>query len=111
MALDNFIPNVWAGSILRALYTSLVYAQPQIINRDYEGEIAAAGDTVRINMIGDVTVSDYTKNTDIASPETLTDAQLSLKVDQAKYFNFQIDDIDAAQQKPKVMGEASLRAG
>lgn len=110
MALDNFIPQVWSASLLRALYTSLVYAQPQIINRDYEGEIANAGDTVRINMIGDVTISDYTKNSDLASPETLTDAQLSLKVDQAKSFNFAIDDIDQAQQRPKVMGEATLRA-
>lgn len=110
MALDNFIPQVWSAQLLRALQTALVYAQPQIINRDYEGEIADAGDTVRINMVGDVTIVDYTKNTDLAAPETLTDAQLSLKVDQAKAFNFQIDDIDQAQQRPKVMGEATLRA-
>jgi hypothetical protein len=31
-------------------------------------------------------------------------------IDQAKYFNFQIDDIDAAQQKPKVMDRAMQRA-
>jgi hypothetical protein len=55
------------------------------------------GDSVRINQIGDVTVKDYTKNADMNAPEALTDAQLVLKIDQAKYFNFQIDNIDRRQ--------------
>lgn len=108
MSLENFIPTVWAGSILRALKTALVY--PQLMNRDYDGDIAAAGDSVRINMIGDVTISTYTKGVDLASPETLTDAQLTLKITEGKSFNFVVDDVDRAQQTPKVMGEASNRA-
>lgn len=108
MAIDNIIPSVWAGELLRALRTALVYADR--MNRDYEGEIAAAGDSVRINMIGDVTISNYAKNTNINAPEALDDAQLILQVDQQKYFNFQIDDIDAAQQKPAVMQEAMSRS-
>jgi hypothetical protein len=110
MAIENFIPSVWAGTLLQALDTALVYANPGVINRDYEGDIQNAGDTVRINMLGDVTISSYTKNLDISSPEALTDAQLILKVDQQKYYNFQIDNVDAAQQKPKVMTEAMRRA-
>jgi hypothetical protein len=110
MSVDNFIPSIWAGSILRALDTALVYAGSGVVNRDYEGELQQAGDTVRINMIGDVTVSSYSKNTDINSPETLSDDQLILKVDQQKYFNFQVDHIDQAQQRPQVMGEAARRA-
>jgi len=110
VSLENFIPTVWAGSILRALDTALVYAQPAIINRDYAGEITAAGDSVRINQVGDITVSSYSKNADIAAPEALTDAQLVLKIDQAKVFNFAVDDVDQLQQKPKVMAEASRRA-
>ena len=110
MSTENFIPSVWAGSILRALDTALVYANPNIINRDYEGEVASGGDTVRINMLGDVTISTYTKNTDLSSPEALTDAQLILKIDQGKSFNFQVDSVDQVQQKPKVFGEATRRA-
>ncbi len=110
MSLENFIPNVWAGSILRALDTVLVYAQPEIINRDYVGDVGSLGDTVTINQIGDVTVSTYSKNADINAPEALTDAQLKLKIDQAKYFNFAVDDIDQLQQQPKVMEEAARRA-
>lgn len=108
MSLDNFIPSVWAGNILRAFDTALVY--PACMNRDYEGEITAMGDTVRINAVGDVTISTFAKNTDLAAPEALTDAQTLLKVDQGKYFNFQVDDVDKAQQKPAVMMEAARRA-
>lgn len=111
MSLLNFTPEIWSARLLHALDKSLVYASPGIINRDYEGEISAAGDTVRINSIGDVTISDYTKNTDINAPEALTDAGQTLVIDQQKYFNFAVDDIDKAQNKPAVMDEAMRRAG
>lgn len=111
MALDNFIPEIWSANILSNLDKALVYAQPSLTNRDYEGEINGAGDTVNINSIGRVTIGDYVKNTDIADPETLTSTQLKLLIDQQKYFNFYVDDIDKAQTKPKVMPEAMKEAG
>lgn len=110
MSLNNFIPSVWSGMILAALMKSHVFASPGVISRDYEGEITGKGDSVKINSIGDVTVKDYTKDTDIDAPETLDDASQILVIDQQKYFNFAIDDIDKAQQTPKVMEEASNRA-
>jgi hypothetical protein len=106
MTLDNFIPSVWSGRLLSNLNTALVYGQAEVVNTDYEGEISGAGSSVKINSIGRVTVTDYTKNTDHAAPETLTDAQRTLVIDQAKMFNFQIDSVDKAQQTPKVMDEA-----
>lgn len=108
MAINNFIPAVWSAQLLTALNKSLVYAN--LCNRDYEGEIREYGDQVKINSLGRVTVGSYTKNTDIAAAETLTDAQRILVIDQAKYFNFQIDDVDKAQQKPKVMQAAMAEA-
>lgn len=110
MSIANFIPTVWAGQILRALDTLLVYANPAIINTDYEGEISAAGDSVRITTLGDVTVSDYTRDTDISAPQALTDAQLTLVIDQQKYFNFAVDDIDQRQANPGLREEAARRA-
>lgn len=106
MALDNFIPQIWSARLLLRLTKALIYAQDGVVNRDYEGEIRDAGDTVRINSIGPVSVGNYVKNTNIDDPETLTDAQQTLLIDQSKYFNFQVDDIDRAQQKPKVMDAA-----
>lgn len=110
MSLNNFIPTVWSGMILAALMKSHVFASPGVISRDYEGEITGKGDSVKINSIGDVTVKDYTKSTNIDDPETLDDASQILVIDQQKYFNFSIDDIDKVQQTPKVMGEATDRA-
>ncbi|MBC8140010.1 MAG: P22 coat protein - protein 5 domain protein [Armatimonadetes bacterium] len=109
MALTNFIPAVWAGLLLANLNKSLVYGS--LVNRDYEGEIARMGDSVKINSIGRVTVFDYVKNTNMADPETLNDSQQTLLINQSKAFNFQIDDIDAAQQNPKVMAEATAEGG
>lgn len=110
MSLDNFIPKIWSARLLSNLQKSLVYGQAGVVNTDYEGEISQYGDTVKINSIGAVTIGDYVKNNDVEGPETLTDAQTHLVIDQAKYFNFQVDDIDAAQQKPKVMDEAMREA-
>lgn len=109
MSIVNFVPSVWAADILKALDTSLVYANPAIINTDYEGEISQAGDTVRITTLGDVTVKTYTKDADIDAPETLTDAQLTLTIDQQKYFNFQVDDIDKRQALQGLREEAARR--
>lgn len=108
MAINNFIPTVWAARVLENLNKSLVYGG--LVNRDYEGDIRQMGDTVKINSIGAVTIGSYTKNTNIGDPETLSDAQTSLLINQAKYFNFQIDDVDKAQQNPKVMDAAMREA-
>jgi hypothetical protein len=108
VGFQTFIPEFWAGTVLAALQKQLVAGS--LCNRDYEGEIANAGDTVRINSIGDPTVADYTANSTSISPETLTTAQQSLTVDQQKYFAFKIDDIDKRQAAGNAMPEAMRRA-
>lgn len=110
MAINNFIPAIWSRSLLENLRNNLVYGQPAVINRDYEGEIRGAGSSVKIHNLGAVTVSDYTKNTDLSAPETLSDGETILSIDRARSFNMQIDDIDAAQQVPKVMDGAMREA-
>ena len=83
MALENFIPQVWSARLLENLESILVYAS--ICNRDYEGEITGLGSSVKINSIGEITIGNYTKNSNMAAVETLTDAQTSLLIDKAKY--------------------------
>ena len=104
MSLDNFIPEVWSARLFVNLKKAHVF--PGLVNTDYEGEISNLGDKVRINNIGDITIRDYTKNNDMDAADTLTSSQTELDIDTAKYFNFQIDDIDQAQMKPKVMDQA-----
>jgi hypothetical protein len=108
MTLNNFIPSIWSARLLQNLNEAHVYAN--LANRDYEGDIKDVGDTVKINSISRVTIGPYTKNNNMNTAETLTDAQTTLVIDKANYFNFQIDDIDRAQQKPKVMDEAMREA-
>lgn len=112
MAINNFIPTIWSARILNALEKSFRYAQPGVVNNDYEGEIQAAGDTVKINSIGDPTIFTYTKNTDMPAVETLTDATRSLVIDQSPGFNFQVDDVDKVQARGAAVMDVALgRAG
>lgn len=110
MAIDRFIPEIWSARLLTALRKSLVFAQPAIVNRDYEGEISQSGDTVRITSISDPTIGTYVPNSTSITPENLTDAQRTLVVDQAKYFAFEVDDVEMRQAKGNVMPEALSRA-
>jgi len=110
MSLDNFIPTIWSNELLVSLKKMLVFCQPGVINRNYEGEIRQAGDSVKINSIGSVTIGDYVKNTDISAPQTLEDAQTFFVITRQKFFNFQIDDVDIAQGRPEVMGPAMTEA-
>ncbi|WP_017972519.1 hypothetical protein [Actinopolyspora halophila] len=110
MALAEFKPEIWASSVQSNLDKSLVYAQSGVVNTSYEGNISQAGDTVHINSIGRVSVSDYSQTTGLSDPETLTSYQQSLLIDQQKSFNFMIDDIDMAQTQPKLMSEATSEA-
>ena len=106
----TFIPTVWAARLLTALEKSLVYGQAGVCNRDYEGEIREAGNTVKIASIGDVTIGDYVKDTDITDPESMSDSDQSLVIDQQKYFNFYVDSVDRAQQNVNVLDEAMRRS-
>lgn len=108
MSVEKFIPQIWSARLLNHLDKRHVYLN--LLNRDYEGEIKNFGDTVKVNQIGDITIKDYTKGTDIEAPEDVAGEQQELKIDQAKYFNFSVDDVDNAQTNPKLMDKAMERA-
>lgn len=109
MAIANFIPEVWSAALLKALRDRNTYAQSGIINRNYEGDIARAGDTVHITSFEDPEVRDYTKNGNITW-DLLNDSQQTLVVDQQKYFAFRVDDIDRRQALPGFVEETSTGA-
>ena len=108
MAITTFIPELWSARLLYALEKS--HVATNLVNRDYEGVIANQGDTVHINSIGAVTVKDYTRNSNITDPEILTTADQTLEIDQAKYFNFQVDDVDKAQISGEIIDTAMGRS-
>ena len=95
MSVTNFIPTIWSARLNEGFQRSLVYGN--CVNTDYEGEISGQGSSVKINSIGEVTIGTYNKTTGIGAPEELSGEQKILTIDQAKYFNFQVDDVDKAQ--------------
>lgn len=108
MAVTTFIPELWSARLLYALEKA--HVATNLVNRNYEGEISNHGDTVHINTIGAITVKSYAKNTDIDAPETLTTTDQTLVIDQAKYFNFQVDDVDKVQAAGELVDTAMGRA-
>lgn len=108
MAVTTFIPEIWSARLLYALEKA--HVATNLVNRNYEGEISNHGDTVHINTIGAITVKSYTKNTDIADPEVLSTTDQTLVIDQSKYFNFQVDDVDKVQAAGELVDTAMGRA-
>lgn len=108
MTIENVIPAVWAARLLTNLNNDHIYAQ--CFNTDYEGEISDMGNSVKINSIGRITITTYSKNTDLGAPEVLQDAGQWLLIDQGKYYHFYHDDLDKAQQKTSMMDAAMKEA-
>ncbi|MDP2712302.1 MAG: hypothetical protein Q8O56_13880 [Solirubrobacteraceae bacterium] len=90
-------PTIWATQVLINLRAAIVYGAPTVTNRNYQGQINQAGDRVKVTGLVDPTIFDVTPNTDIPDPETLTDTEAELVIDQNKGFNFQVDDVDQLQ--------------
>jgi hypothetical protein len=109
LTVNNFIPTIWSAQVFTDFQKATVLSG--LTNRDYEGEISAYGDTVKITKVGPITIRSYTKNsTSGLTVEQLNDSQTDLKIDQAKYFAFSVDDIDKRQAKGDVLGGGMLEA-
>lgn len=109
MAVTTFIPELWNAKILRKFDASLVYGQPSVANRDYEGEIQNQGDTVHIASISDPGVRSYSASTPLTF-DSLTTTDQTLEVDQADYFAFKVNDVDKVQAAGDFGGAALDRA-
>jgi hypothetical protein len=91
----NFSPQVFSKKALMTLKKkSIVDA---ITNTEFEGEINTYGDTVHIIKQPNVTVADYTRGAQLTTQD-LDDAELTMVIDQAKYYQFGMDDIEKAHE-------------
>lgn len=96
-AYKSFVPEIWAEAINRELEKALVYAED--CNRQYEGNVSKAGDTVHILGIGRPTIGHATGDTELvlSDPEKVEDTSAILKINQIAYFNYEVDDVDKRQ--------------
>lgn len=109
MAISAFFPELWSSRLQRHLDKALVYAQPAVCNRNYEGEIADYGDTVHIQNVADGGVDNYSPGTDITYDGTDVDIDTTLVVDQAKTWHVLVDDIHAKQAKIELLDNTVQR--
>jgi hypothetical protein len=106
VSISQFVPEIWSASLLENLKKTLVYGG--CANRDYEGDIAQAGDTVHITSISRPTIRSYTPNSQTIVVDEIFDASRALVIDQMNYAAFKIDDVDARQAKGNVIPAATL---
>ncbi len=104
----NFSPVIYSKKVQKAFRKASVV--DAVTNTDYSGEIAQFGDSVKIIKEPDITITNYERGTAL-STQDLTDADFTMIVDQANYFQFAIDDIEEAHSHVSFQDLASDRAG
>jgi hypothetical protein len=104
----NFSPIIYSKLVQKAFRKSSVVED--VTNTDYASEIANMGDSVKIIKEPDITINSYARGTQLATQD-LTDADFTMVIDQANYFQFAIDDIEEAHSHVNFMDLATDRAG
>lgn len=109
MAYQNFIPSVWSEGINRELERLCVFVED--CNRSYEGSVKKKGESVTILGVGKPTIKAIAKasrNNDIEAPEEIEDTSVIMYINQIRYFNYMVGDIDKAQAVNGVMEALEL---
>ena len=109
MAYNNFKPTIWSKHIQHELAKYTIFEGG--CNYQFSGDVGK-GKTVNILGVTAPTIGDYT-GADIGAPETQPGTIQTLLIDQAKFFNFIVDDVDEAQSieglMPALMEEATRK--
>lgn len=90
----KLIPQLWSKKLLERFYDATVLNA--ISTTEYEGEIKNYGDTVIINKIPDITISNYRMGDNLNVQRPAADTT-SLFIDQGKYWSFIMDDVADVQ--------------
>jgi hypothetical protein len=106
MAVTNFQQTIWSKAIQKELKT--ITSLRNHCDFQYERETKNAKE-LKILSVTRPTINTYVKGTELTL-EGLTDSALTLKLDQYRYFNFEVEDIDKAQSVPGLMEDASRQA-
>ena len=101
MSFANFKPEVWSTKLLLDRDTRVVGVQN--CWRLFEGDILRSGDRVHIQGLTGASIKDLPTDGVIDDPESIEDESLELYIDQKKYINFRVDDIDRVQSNADAM--------
>lgn len=108
MSYANFKPTIWSHFIQTELEKKCKLVDD--CNRQFEGE-ARLGCRVKILGAAAPDVFDYDASTGMKEPQTLDGTSVFLDVDQAKAFNFMVEDLDRLQSTPELMPVMLEEAG
>ena len=106
MAVSNFQQTIWSKAIQKELKT--ITSLRNHCDFQYEKDSKNAKE-VKILSVTRPTIRTYVPGTSLTR-EGLTDASLTLQLNQYKYFDFEVEDIDKAQSVPGLMEDASRQA-
>lgn len=106
MAITNFQQTIWSKKIKEALET--ITSLRNHCDFQYEADSKNAKEVKILNVVRP-TISTYVPGTPITR-EGGTDGSMTLKIDQFKYFNFEVDDVDKAQSVPGLKEALSKEA-
>jgi len=93
MAIDQFIPEVWAAGVTQSFIANQVVI-PTLDNA-FTGDVTA-GNKVHIINATTPTIADYSATRTITA-EALADTEVQLLIDQEKAFSVNVDDVDKVQ--------------
>ena len=106
MAITKFQRTIWSKKLNSALET--ITSLRKHCDFKYEGEIEGAKEVKILNVVRP-TIKTYVPGTDLEL-EVPSDADQTLQINQFKYFNFAVEDIDKAQSTPGLMDELTKEA-
>lgn len=107
MAITHFQRTVWSKKIQTALDT--ITGLKNHSDYEFEGEIQYAKE-VKILGVVRPTIRTYVPGTPITL-EVPTDSSQMLQINQLRYFNFAVEDVDKAQSQPGLMDKLTSEAG
>ena len=97
MAIEKFIPEIWAKQFEKDLEKDLVFYEN--CNHQYEGLATKPGDTVKILGLGKPNLRSFGdgKLHKLDEPEAIEDLSMTLPIMQVRDFNFYVDDLEKRQ--------------
>ena len=105
--ISQLIPKLWSAMLMREFQRMSVFGG---ITTDKSGETPIGNKISLGRLTNDVAINDYSHNTDINDPETLTSGADEIVLDQQKYFHIYVDDIDRVQSNVPLLSAYTQKA-
>ena len=99
---SSFIPALWAAKLVQKFYATTVFGE--IASIDYQGLITGQGDKVTIRTRPTITIRDYVIGEGLKY-EKPASPSVDLNIDKAKYFGFELNDVEEYQADINLMSE------